>query len=124
MLDIKINKVNILGTEYSIEFKDLKDDDYAKKENVAGYCDELTKKIVIINYNSFEDTKNCDIEMCKYSEKWTLRHELYHAFFNESGLSNCSLTLTGCWAKNEEMIDWLAIQSPKIFKLFNELDIL
>jgi hypothetical protein len=28
------------------------------------------------------------------------------------------------WSQNEEMVDWLAIQSPKIFKAFQELNIL
>ena len=27
---------------------------------------------------------------------------------------------SGGWAKNEEMVDWFAIQSPKIFKLFEK----
>ena len=26
-----------------------------------------------------------------------------------------------CWAKNEEMVDWIAIQYPKIKKVFQQL---
>jgi hypothetical protein len=29
-----------------------------------------------------------------------------------------------CWELNEEMVDWFAIQSPKIFKVFKELNIM
>lgn len=56
--------------------------------------------------------------------KKTLRHEIMHAFLNESGLSDDSNRFDGAWAKNEEMVDWFAIQSPKIFKVFVELGIL
>ncbi len=47
--------------------------------------------------------------------KRTLRYEIMHAFLNESGLSDSSNQYGGAWAKNEEMVDWFAIQSPKIF---------
>lgn len=50
-----------------------------------------------------------------------LRHEIVHAFLNESGLSaNASVPQNG-WAKHEEMIDWFAIQSPKIYKVFKKV---
>lgn len=52
--------------------------------------------------------------------KKVLRHELMHAFLNESGLSANSTVPDCAWAKNEEMVDWFAIQSPKIFKVFSE----
>lgn len=53
-----------------------------------------------------------------------LRHEIMHAFLNESGLSDSSNRFDGAWAKNEEMVDWLAIQSPKIFSTFKKMNIL
>lgn len=120
----EVKSVNILGTTYSIEFKDLNDDEYAKKNSLGGYCDEIMKEIVIINYNTLEGCENDPKERCEKAEKSTLRHELFHAFFDESGLSSSSMQYSGPWAKNEEMIDWLAIQSPKIYKTFNELGIL
>lgn len=53
--------------------------------------------------------------------KRTLRHELIHAFLNESGLSeNASVPADCGWAKHEEMIDWIAIQFPKMVKAFKE----
>lgn len=45
-------------------------------------------------------------------------------FLNESGLSDSSNQYAGAWAKNEEMVDWFAIQSPKIFKVYLELGLL
>ena len=56
--------------------------------------------------------------------KKKLRHEIVHAFLFESGLSSNTHGIYGAWAENEEMVDWIAIQSPKIFKVFQELEIL
>lgn len=39
------------------------------------------------------------------------------------GCKACSTTSDN-WALNEEMVDWFAIQSPKIFKVFNELKLM
>lgn len=44
-----------------------------------------------------------------------MRHEITHAFLYESGLSINSVTLDGSWATNEEMVDWMAIQGPKLY---------
>ena len=44
------------------------------------------------------------------------RHEILHAFFDESGLEG--------YSEDEQLINWLAVQSPKIFKIFAELDLL
>ena len=43
-----------------------------------------------------------------------------HAFLYESGLDGQSCNVD-CWAKNEEMIDWFALQSKKIFKAFKKV---
>ena len=56
----------------------------------------------------------------KYDEEETLRHEIVHAFLNESGLMDSTFAYDGGWSKNEEMVDWLAIQIPKIHKVFEE----
>ena len=42
-----------------------------------------------------------------YKKKVT-RHELVHAFLFESGLHDM--------AKDEQLVEWLAIQSPKMFE--------
>ena len=51
--------------------------------------------------------------------KQTLRHEIVHAFLGESGLSNNSNSIDA-WARNEEVVDWFAIQGPKIYKAWQE----
>ncbi len=51
--------------------------------------------------------------------KATLRHEIVHAFLGESGLSANS-NESDAWARNEEMVDWFALQGPKIYKAWQE----
>jgi hypothetical protein len=40
----------------------------------------------------------------------------------ESGLNASSNSVEG-WARNEEMVDWFAIQMPKLIKTFRELGV-
>lgn len=49
-----------------------------------------------------------------------MRHEILHAFLFESGLSE-NAGFSGCWATNEEMVDWFAIQSTKIYDVYLKL---
>ena len=51
----------------------------------------------------------------KIQTKKVLRHEITHAFFFESGLAENSP-----FAQNEELVDWMAIQGPKIYKAWQE----
>ena len=44
-------------------------------------------------------------------EKKILRHEIIHAFLYESGLDINSHDIDQ-WARDEEMVDWMAIQFP------------
>ena len=117
-------KVNILGTTYKIETHKISEDNYLERNNWAGYCNEEIKEIIIADMSE-EKYFPCmnDAEKESYRRK-TLRHECIHAYLNESGLS-ASADVPNCgWAKHEEMVDWFAIQSPKIFRTFRELGIL
>jgi hypothetical protein len=40
---------------------------------------------------------------------------------NESGLDACACDYFGAWSKNEEMVDFFAIQFPKILKTFEKV---
>lgn len=117
-------KVNILGTEYTIETHKVSEDEYLEKNRLAGYCGEDSKLIVIADMSEEKYFSDMNEKEKKSYRKRTLRHEIIHAFLNESGLSDNSNRFDGAWAKNEEMVDWFAIQSSKIFKVFVELGIL
>ena len=114
-------KVNILGTEYTIQIKKYDEDEDFEKRGLCGYCNAYKKIIVIGDLSTFKGWENEEKEIIERYQKETARHEITHAFFNESGLQDSALTFEGAWAKNEEMVDWFAIQSPKIFKAFKEV---
>lgn len=42
-----------------------------------------------------------------------MRHEVIHAFLCESGMRQ--------WAEDEQLVDWMAAQFPKIQKVFQKL---
>lgn len=113
-------KVKVLGTEYEIITKKVSECEYMQKNNLAGYCDEEKKQIVIGDMSEKEYFDLDEAAQETYRKK-TLRHELVHAFLNESGLSDNASTTGGAWAKHEEMVDWIAIQFPKMQKAFEEV---
>lgn len=108
-------KVNILGTEYDVLFQGIEENKFLA--NADGYVDRSVNKIVI---SKKED--DCELEDFEAYQKKCLRHEIIHAFMEESGLSvNFEHKPIGI---EETTVDWFAIQSPKIFKVFQELNIL
>lgn len=116
--------VGVLGTDYSISVCKVSEDNYMKENRLAGYCCEESKKIVVADMSEADYFPSMDEKEQEVYKKKVLRHELIHAFLNESGLSDSANAFTGAWAKNEEMIDWLAIQAPKIIKAFREVNAL
>lgn len=112
-------KVNILGTEYDIKFGN--EEKYPSLEGIDGYCDSSTKEIVVDDMRKSEGQVGSKGNLKDY-QKTCLRHEIIHAFMEESGLSgNFEHKTIGI---EETTVDWFAIQSPKIFKVFTELDLL
>ena len=112
-------KANILGTEYEIFFKSEQED--TRISNLWGFTDFHTKEIVIHSDIEKETNESCK-NLADFKNK-VLRHEILHAFLYESGLRENSYG-SPAWAENEEMIDWFAIQIPKIVKVYKELNIL
>ena len=113
--------VDILGSEWTIQFRD---EDPAF-EKAQGYA-EPNEKIIIIE-NVKPTNPNEPLELTEYAQsidqKRVLRHEILHAFLMESGLDANANSVEN-WATNEEMVDWFAIQSPKIFKIYKELKLI
>lgn len=117
-------KIDILGTEYRIETHKVSEDSFMEKKGLAGYCGEEDKLIVVADMSEEKYFVGMGEKEQETYRKKTLRHEIIHAFLNESGLSDSSNQFDGAWAKNEEMVDWFAIQSPKIYKTFQKLNII
>lgn len=109
--------VHILGCEYKILI--IADEDYRIDKEVDGWCDTSTKEILICNFKQHFDSKR---DLIGYQKK-VIRHEIVHAFLYESGLDG-NTTGCGAWAKNEELVDWIAIQMPKLVAAFKEAGVL
>lgn len=114
-------KVSILGKEYTIEKHTYEED--SELQGLGGYCEYMRPLIVIGDLSTNPDLKDSQEETIKEIEKCTLRHEIIHAFLNESGIGQSSLECDFSWSQNEEMVDWFAIQSPKIFEVYSKLGI-
>lgn len=108
------DKVNVLGTEYKIFYAKREDDE--RFEDCNGYCEEAAKELHISS-DLFENSKDNMKDLYLFGFK-VIRHEIVHAFFEESGLSEC------CdWAINEEVVDWIAKQFPKMSKCFKSIGV-
>ena len=113
-------KVNILGTEYEIIVKAYDEEKSFKERGIDGFCDFYTKIIVICDFNTNDKWKDETQEARDIVQKETLRHEIVHAFLAESGLAYNAFVPQHSWAINEEMVDWIALQLPKIHKACEE----
>lgn len=116
---MKNKEIEILGTLYKIIF--INDDKEVRLKENWGFTDFHTKEIFIRD-DIEEETKDSCKNLVDFKNK-VIRHEIIHAFLYESGLRENSNKIYA-WAENEEMVDWFAIQSPKLYKVYKELDIL
>lgn len=112
--------VNILGTEYTIEKVKISECDDLRDNKFCGICKYLEKKIYIGDASEEEYFGKLSDESQNKSMNETMRHEIIHAYFNESGLRSSSGNVDR-WSENEEMVDWIAIQFPKILATFKEM---
>lgn len=106
--------VNILGTEYEIIFEN-KDKPIEGKQELPmeydGYIDFTSKRIYITDFSDGYYWEKMSQHVAR-----TIRHEIVHAFLFESGLDQG-------WAGNEEVVDWIALQFPKMAEAFEELGV-
>lgn len=105
-----MNRINILGTEYVLNINTT---DYLRASNADGVHLEYDKEINLRCMNGMlsEDSS----ERAKFErQKEVLRHEIIHAFFSESGLDGYNV--------DEQLVDWIAKQFPKIKRCFEEAE--
>lgn len=103
-------KVSILGEPHSITFTTAEE----CPEQLDGYSGRLdhVKRAIYVAVSDDDGSEYEDVIL-----KEVLRHEIIHAFLWESGLDVCS---PDQWACNEEMVDWIAMQFPKMVKAMKE----
>lgn len=110
-------EIDVLGTKYTIIEATEKLD--PKLDGLCGYCDDSAKICVVKELPPKSERDNTFKEDLNYCQKQTLRHEITHAFLFESGLAQC------CgWAVNEEAVDWIARQFPKMVEAFKDVNAL
>lgn len=103
--------VNVLGTVYRIKY-------VPSLDGRGGETDFYTKEIRISEQEDVPAEFKTD--NLKEMQRHVLRHELIHAFLFESGMDQSSAAHEA-WAVNEEMIDWMAIQMPKIMAAYDSI---
>jgi hypothetical protein len=107
-------KINILGTKY--DFVEASDNEEPSLTGRWGSCDYYEKKICIeSNFNKCHNP-NYSTDNKPDLRKSVIRHEIIHAFFDESGLEE--------YSQNEQLVTWIEHQFPKILKVLNEVDAL
>ena len=117
-------KINILGTEYTVNYYDYKELDIFEKRGICGYHCGNTKEIAVGRISTFPGFEEETDVFCEVEEKSILRHEIVHAFLCESGLQDSSMPSKHGWAMNEEMVDWISSQAPKMLKAFQDAECL
>jgi hypothetical protein len=102
-------KISILGQDY--DFSEIAAKDDPKMAGFDGYCDGYGK-IIRVNgdYPPNDPASISDLEAYKRQVK---RHEIIHAFFEESGLEE--------YKSNELLVEWIAKQFPKLAKVFQQI---
>ena len=104
-------KVDILGTTYKIKRKKLKDED------VDGWCDN-TSKTIIIRKDNYNNAGNFE-----YLMKKNIKHQFFtnKIIFNSKNLKKIDFEHLKQFGHEETMIDWIAIQFPKIYEVYKEV---
>lgn len=103
--------VNILGTEYGV-YLDVEMDNDELLKQCTGYCDKTTKRIIIGNM------EGCNLGDEAEFRKYCLRHEIVHAFLFESGIAADTVWDIEGQEHPEHMVEWIAMQFPKMIKAF------
>jgi hypothetical protein len=108
---MKGKKIGVLGTEYTIRSVHESEHD-PKLEEAFGYTEPFSKEIIIEE----RDPRAKDVRKFEEFVNKTIRHEIVHAFLVESGLD-----IASDWAVNEEIVDWIARQIPRMAKAMAEV---
>ena len=100
--------INILGQDYDFQEISAKED--TRLADNDGYHDGYAKLIRVNNdYNENHPSSIRDIPMYR---KRVTRHEVIHAFFEESGVTK--------WRDDEALVNWISLQFPKMLKVFQQ----
>lgn len=116
---MKLCEIDVLGTSYKVYEIDPEDESVmdSKGGDCMGFCDHTTKEIML--RGSMKNPEPDDCANLEYEFARVMRHEITHAFIYESGMTGVDLW-EGSYYQNETLIDWFAVQSPKMLKAFEK----
>lgn len=101
---IRTGLVNVLGVDYDIQVKSVEEDE--NLIGLSGYEDNSDKRIVI--KDTLMKRSEGDMNDLSVYANRIVRHELIHAFMDESGVNGTK------WCHDESLVDWIAVQMPKM----------
>ena len=107
--------VSVLGTNYGI-YIDVPEREDKVLEGCSGYCDKTIKRISIMDLSG----DRCNLVDKEEYRKYLIRHELVHAFLFESGIGADTLWDIAGQEHPEHMVEWIAMQFPKLVKVFEQ----
>lgn len=97
-----------MGVPYKVHIGTTEDYPILKDNDSAGLCDFSVKSIWVVD-SRLGKKEVGDLQDLKYLTNITLRHELMHAYFHESGLEN--------YADNENLVNYIAMSLEKIYAM-------
>ena len=110
-------KISVLGIPYEVVYRTREQD--SDLEEVDGYCDTSVKCCVVRKHTAQEQREPGKLQDLDAYERKCMRHELTHAFLYESGLSVNGME-PSAWPVCEELVDWIAIQGPKLYAAWQQ----
>ena len=100
--------VNVLGVPYKVHLGTTEDYPILKKCESSGLCDYSVKKIWVTDTRLEPLEDDCMSDQ-NYPTNLVLRHELVHAYLNESSMEE--------YAENERLVNVIAMALPKLYNL-------
>lgn len=100
--------VNVLGVPYKVHLGTEEDYPILKRCGSSGLCDYSIKKIWVTD-TRLEQSDADDMSDQNYPTNLVLRHELVHAYLNESSMEE--------YAENERLVNVIAMALPKLYDM-------
>lgn len=121
-------KVSILGEDWTIKIVNTDEESVIARilrNQSAAMLTQLYRREIWVSINDYISTDETQqMPNNNPAIDQDLTHELYHAFYYESGLdSSAMLSKDEAWPRNETMIDWNAKMFHKILKARRDLGI-
>ena len=116
--------VDVLGVKYKIEVRKVEDDTrLSDDEGREAYTNAFKKLIVLSDYSDESQYPYTSKDIIFRNERYkhVLKHEIVHAFIYECGLGCSSDQRKAPLFYDEQTVDWIAIQGPKLYKIWEKL---